>query len=120
MLFSKTLEDVKYNNLNCVQTVDRARTGGPFIHGSIPTLSNVPAAHEYDAEGPTTASQARSNRPFSNGWFASGSYLYGDAHTIQDGTNSTALLDLGQCLHDQHERSAARPDRTSRWVIESR
>jgi len=89
VLFSKTLEDVKYNNLNLVQTGTRP-DGRPLYSRLYPTLSNT-LLLTNTTEGSNYSITGKVDRPFSNGWFASGSYLYGDANTIQDGTNSTAF-----------------------------
>ena len=89
VLFSKTLEDVKYNNLNLIQTGTRP-DGRPFTRGCIPTLSNT-LLLTNTTKGSNYSITGKVDRPFSNGWFATGSYLYGDASTIQDGTNSTAF-----------------------------
>lgn len=89
VLFSKTLEDVKYNNLNLVQTGTRP-DGRPLYSRLYPSLSNV-LLLTNTTEGYNYTITGKVDRPFRNGWFATGSYLYGDARTIQDGTNSTAF-----------------------------
>ena len=80
---------MKYNNLNLVQTGTRP-DGRPVYPGCIPTLSNT-LLLTNTTEGSNYSITGKVDRPFSNGWFATGSYLYGDANTIQDGTNSTAF-----------------------------
>ena len=89
VLFSKTLEDVKYNNLNLTQTGTRP-DGRPLYSRLYPTLSNT-LLLTNTTEGSNYSITGKVDRPFTNGWFATGSYLYGDANTIQDGTNSTAF-----------------------------
>ena len=89
VLYSKTLEDVKYENLNLVQTSTRP-DGRPVYSRQYPTLSNV-LLLTNTTKGYNYTITGKVDRPFSKGWFASGSYLYGDARTIQDGTNSTAF-----------------------------
>jgi hypothetical protein len=89
VLFSKTIQDVKYNNLNLVQTGTRP-DGRPLYSRLYPSLSNV-LLLTNTTKGYNYTITGKIDRPFRNGWFATGSYLYGDARTIQDGTNSTAF-----------------------------
>jgi hypothetical protein len=89
VLFSKTIKDVRYENLNLVQTGTRP-DGRPLYSRLYPNLSNV-LLLTNTSKGYNYSLTGKIERPFRNGWFASGSYLYNDARTIQDGTNSTAF-----------------------------
>lgn len=88
ILYSKTLSDVRYENLNLTQSGAR-QDGRPIYARVFPALSNV-LLLTNTSKGDNYTLTAKIDRPFRSGWFASGSYLYGDSKTIQDGTNSTA------------------------------
>jgi hypothetical protein len=87
-LFASTIKDIAYKNLNLVQTSTLA-DGRPVFSRVNPTFSDVLLLTNTD-QGTNWSVATKLDKRFRNGWFASGSYLYGRARTINDGTNSTA------------------------------
>jgi hypothetical protein len=89
VLFSSNLEEIKYQNLNYVQAGTRA-DGRPFYARKVATINDAVLLTNTTDGGQWSLSYAL-NRPFKNGWFVGGSYLYGRAKSIIDGTSSVAL-----------------------------
>jgi hypothetical protein len=92
-LFSKTMKEIRYQNLNLVQTGTRpdgrpVYAFAPNQYGDVILLTNTGQGHSW-----TLAFEAR--RPWSSGWFASASYLYGQSKSNMDGTNSQAASNWG-------------------------
>jgi hypothetical protein len=107
-LFTKDLQDVKYQNLNyvpCGTTGTTACTGGnnntvgniPKYTRQVTSLSDV-IYLSNSSEGYSWSGVAELRRPFSNGWFFSSSYLYGKSKSIMDGTSSQAASNWGNTL----------------------
>jgi hypothetical protein len=97
-LFSKTVKDVKYENVNLVQTGTRfdgrpaydANAGGRLssaISNAI-LLTNTDLGHQWNVS-------VKVERPYRNGWFASGSYAYGQTQSSLDATSSQAASNWG-------------------------
>ena len=97
-LFSKTVDDIKYQNVNLVQTGTRfdgrpaydANTGGRVssaISNAI-LLTNTDLGRQWNMS-------FKLERPFRNGWFASGSYAYGRTRSALDAKNSQAASNWG-------------------------
>lgn len=97
-LFSKTVNDVKYQNVNLIQTGTRfdgrpaydANAGGRVssaISNAI-LLTNTDLGHQWNMS-------FKLERPFRNGWFASGSYAYGQARSALDPRSSQAASNWG-------------------------
>ena len=107
-LFTKDIQDVKYQNLNRVAcgTTGAAACSG----GNVNTVGNIPKYTRQNtafsdvifltnsSEGYSWSTVAELRRPFSNGWFVSTSYLYGRSKSIMDGTSSQAASNWGNTL----------------------
>jgi hypothetical protein len=98
LLFSKTVNDVKYENLNLIQTGTRfdgrpaydANAGGRVssaISNAI-LLGNTDLGHQWNLS-------FKLERPFRGGWFASGSYAYGQTRSALDARTSQAASNWG-------------------------
>jgi len=87
-LFTETVKDVNYTNLNLVQTGSRL-DGRPIFSKISSAYSDVIKLRNTD-QGWSRQLTAQLERRFSGGWFARGSYSYGRSRTISDTTNSTA------------------------------
>jgi hypothetical protein len=93
LVFSKNIEDIRYQNLNLVQTGTRF-DGRPVYGRQISTLSDVIFLTNTD-EGSAWTLAFEAKRPFRNGFFLSTSYSYGEAHSIMDGTSDQAASNWG-------------------------
>lgn len=87
-LFSNNLKEIKYQNLNYVQTSTRS-DGRPVYSKKVTTINDAILLTNA-AEGGQYSLSYNLNRPFRNGWFVGGSYLYGRAKSVMDGTSSVA------------------------------
>jgi hypothetical protein len=87
-LFTDTVKDVNYTNLNLVQTGTRL-DGRPIFSKVSSAYSDVIKLRNTD-QGWSRQITAQLERRFRGGWFARGSYSYGRSKTISDTTNSTA------------------------------
>jgi hypothetical protein len=88
VLFSNTVNDVNYSNLNLVQTGTRP-DGRPVFGRVNTTFSDVILLRNTD-QGDNWMVTGQLERRFRDGWFARGAYSYGRSNTISDTTNSTA------------------------------
>ncbi|MGE3274684.1 MAG: carboxypeptidase regulatory-like domain-containing protein [Vicinamibacterales bacterium] len=87
-LFSKVVKDINYQNLNlqAASTLEDGRT----VYGRVdPSYSDVILLTNTD-QGSSWSIATQLEKPFSNGFLMSGSYLYGRAKSINDGTSSQA------------------------------
>jgi hypothetical protein len=89
LLYTKTLDDINYQNLNYNKVTSTLVTGQTVV-GKVNTnlndvmlLSNTSAGHSWT----TTFSV---ERPYRHGFYFKASYLYGRAYTVNDGTSSVA------------------------------
>ncbi len=97
-LFTKDLQDVKYQNLNYVASGLVQPVGNiPRYTRKVSSLSDV-IYLSNTTEGYSWSGVAELRRPFSNGWFFSSSYLYGRSKSIMDGTSSQAGSNWGNTL----------------------
>ncbi len=96
-LYTKNLEDIRYQNLNKVQTGTQALDGRPIFGSKVSSLSDV-ILLSNSSEGSTWSGLVELRRPFSNGWFFNASYLYGRSKSITDGTSSQAASNWGNAL----------------------
>lgn len=93
-LFSTVVKDIKYENLNLEQI--GTRPDGRPLYRRIPTtglsdvifLTNTNEGHSYNFA-------VKLDKPFRNGWSASGSYAFGESEAINDGTSSQAASNWG-------------------------
>jgi hypothetical protein len=88
LLFSKTMKDIHYNNLNLAEAGTRP-DGRPFYRRANPAFSDVVLLTNTD-EGSSWSIATKIERPFRGGWTAQGSYLYGQSKTVNDGGSSQA------------------------------
>ncbi len=88
LLYSKTLEDIDYRNLNLTTSTPRP-DGRPFYVRANPAFSDVVFLTNTN-EGHSWTIATKLEKPFRNRWYAQGSYLYGRSETINDGGSSQA------------------------------
>ncbi|PYR72485.1 MAG: hypothetical protein DMF86_23475, partial [Acidobacteria bacterium] len=94
-VWSKTLEDIKYQNLNFGQVPGLTGVGGrPFFARKVTSLSDV-ILLQNTTEGYTWNIAYEARRPFSHGFFVQGSYSFGRAKSLMDGTSDQAASNWG-------------------------
>lgn len=95
LVWSRTIKDIKYQNLNFVQVPGATGIGGrEFFTRKVSTLSDV-ILLENTSKGYTWNAAYEVRRPFSHGLFVQGSYSYGQAKSIMDGTSDQAASNWG-------------------------
>ncbi|MGE3189991.1 MAG: carboxypeptidase regulatory-like domain-containing protein, partial [Vicinamibacterales bacterium] len=88
LLFSTTVKDINYQNLNltAASTLEDGRT----VYGRVnPALSDVILLTNTD-QGNTWSIATTLSKTLSKGFLMNGSYLYGRAKSVNDGTSSQA------------------------------
>ena len=94
-MFSKTVKDIAYENLNFAVNPAVTGVGGrPFFARRFPTLSDA-ILLKNTSKGSTWNAAAEVRRPFSNGVYLNGSYSYGVAKSVMDGTSDQAASNWG-------------------------
>jgi hypothetical protein len=94
-LYSSTINDVRYENLNLRRTGTLALDGRPiFARDVVLALNDVILLTNTD-EGSSWSFATEVRRPFSNGFFVNVSYLYGESETVMDGIRDQALSNWG-------------------------
>ena len=93
-LYSKNVNDVKYENLNLVQTGSRPDGRPVFSRNRVGGLSDAIFLTNTD-KGDAWSIVFKVDRPYRNRLFMSGSYLYGRSRSILDGTSSQAASNWG-------------------------
>lgn len=88
VLFSSNQNEIRYQNLNYVQTNTRS-DGRPTYAKKITTVNDAILLTNA-AEGGQWSVSYKLDRPFRNGYAVGGSYLYGRARSVIDGTSSVA------------------------------
>ncbi len=88
VLFSTNIEEIKYKNLNYVQT-GTLPDGRPRYGKLVSTVNDVVLLTNTSDGGQWSLSYSV-NKPFRSGFSVSGSYLYGKSESIMDGTSSVA------------------------------
>jgi hypothetical protein len=88
VLLSKNQNEIAYQNLNYIPIGTRL-DGRPIYAKKISTINDAILLTNTDTGSQYSLSYSL-NRPFKNGWFVGGSYLYGRAKSVMDGTSSTA------------------------------
>lgn len=97
-LFTKNIQDVKYQNLNRdLQSGRQAIDGRPIFTRDFTTLSDV-IFLTNSSKGHSWSGLFELRRPFRGGWFFNASYLYGESESIMDGTSSQAASNWGNVL----------------------
>ncbi|MFT5619663.1 MAG: hypothetical protein ACI85I_002910, partial [Arenicella sp.] len=92
LMYSKTLNNIFYENVNLKPSVENAQgaDGRPLFdrrdeidskYSRILLASNTSKGYTYNLT-------AQIQKPFSNGWTASLAYTYGDAYSVYEGTSS--------------------------------
>jgi hypothetical protein len=90
LLYSKNVNDIKYQNLNLVQRGTRTLDGRPFFtRDAVPGITDLILLTNTD-EGDAWSIAFKVERPYSDRFFANASYLYGRSRSIMDGTSSQA------------------------------
>lgn len=87
-LWADTVKDIAYTNLNL--TPVGSRQEGRPVYGRVNSAFNDVLLLRNTTEGGSWSVATKLDKQFGRGWFASGSYLYGRARSVNDGTNSTA------------------------------
>jgi Carboxypeptidase regulatory-like domain len=87
-LFSKSTDDINYQNVNLLQTATRP-DGRPFYGRVNTAFSDVILLTNTD-QGNAWNLATKLDRRFRNGWMASGSYMFGRSNTVNDGGSSQA------------------------------
>jgi carboxypeptidase family protein len=94
-VFSNTIKDIAYQNLNFVQAPGVTGVGGrPFFVRKNAAFSDA-ILLKNTSEGYSWNIAAEVRRPFSNGLYINGSYSYGQAKSIMDGTSDQAASNWG-------------------------
>ena len=88
VLFSSNVKEIKYQNLNYVQ--NRTLSDGRPAYTKLVSTVNDVVLLTNTSEGGQWSFSYKLDRPFRNGLFAGGSYLYGQSESIMDGTSSVA------------------------------
>jgi hypothetical protein len=93
-LYADTLQEILYENVNLRPTGATAFDGRPTFTRVDPATG---AAYLLTNTGGGTSwtLNFKVERPFRNGIYASASYLYNDATSVNDGTSSTAASQFG-------------------------
>jgi hypothetical protein len=93
-LYANTVQEILYENVNLRPTGSVAFDGRPTFTRVDPAtsaaylLTNTP-------DGTSWTVNFKVERPYRNGVYASASYLYNDATSVNDGTSSTAASQFG-------------------------
>ncbi len=92
---SRTVKDVAYANVNMFQNGTRPFDGRPVFGGRVSTaISNAILLQNTD-QGHQWNMSFKLERPLRNGWFASGSYAYGQTRSVLDAKSSQAASNWG-------------------------
>jgi hypothetical protein len=89
LVYTKTVKDILYKNLNWIPTGATLPDGTVQLKKFDTTLNDVMLLTNTN-QGSAWQVALKVERPFRNGFYASGSYLYGRAYSINDGTSSVA------------------------------
>jgi hypothetical protein len=89
LLYSKNVNDIKYQNLNMRQVSTRPDGRPVFARDVVPGISDLIFLTNTD-EGDAWSIAFKLERPFRDRFFANVSYLYGESRSILDGTSSQA------------------------------
>jgi hypothetical protein len=94
-VWSKTIEDIKYQNLNFAAVPGLTGVGGrPFFQRQFGSLSDV-ILLQNTSKGYSYNFAYQVRRPFTNGLFVQASYSFGRAKSIMDGTSDQAASNWG-------------------------
>lgn len=94
-LFTKNLQDIKYQNLNFVSAGTTQKIDGrPIFKRNVSSLSDV-IFLTNSSQGYSWSQMVEVHRNFSQGYYFNLSYLYGQSKSIMDGTSSQAASNWG-------------------------
>ncbi|MEO6237520.1 MAG: carboxypeptidase regulatory-like domain-containing protein, partial [Vicinamibacterales bacterium] len=94
-VFSKTVKDIAYENLNLVPAAGVTGVGGrPFFKRRVLSLSDA-ILLKNTSKGSTWNGAIELRRPISNGFYVNSSYSYGQARSVMDGTSDQAASNWG-------------------------
>jgi hypothetical protein len=93
-LFSKTVRDIRYRNLNLRQVGTRLDGRPVWSRTVAPQYSDVILLENTD-QGHSWTLTFEGRRAFRGSWFANASYMYGQSKSIMDGTSSQAASNWG-------------------------
>lgn len=93
-MYSKTLKDIAYQNLNFRASGAVRPDGRPMFTRINPAFSDLILLTDTD-KGYAYNFSARVERPFRSNWSALVGYAYGDSYTVNDGTSSQAASNWG-------------------------
>ncbi len=93
-LYADTLQEILYENVNLQPTGATAFDGRP-IFTRVDPATGAAYLLTNTTEGMSWTVNFKVERPFRNGMYASASYLYNDATSVNDGTSSTAASQFG-------------------------
>ncbi|HYN07821.1 MAG TPA: carboxypeptidase regulatory-like domain-containing protein [Vicinamibacterales bacterium] len=94
-LFSSTINDIRYENLNLRQTNTLQPDGRPIFSRNVVTTLNDVILITNTKEGSSWSIATEVRRPFANGFFVNVSYLYGESKTVMDGIRDQAVSQWG-------------------------
>lgn len=89
VIYSQTIKDIHYANPNWVQN-GVIFDGQPKVTRKSTQFSNVILLTNTD-KGDVWNGYVKLEKPYKNGWYASASYAYGYARSVNDGTSSQAI-----------------------------
>ena len=93
-LYSQNINDVRYENLNLVQTGTRPDGRPVYSRNRVAGISDLILLTNTD-QGDSWSVAFKLERPFRNRFFMNTSYLYGRSRSIMDGTSSQAASNWG-------------------------
>jgi hypothetical protein len=89
-LYTKTIEDIAYKNLNYVPITGTQPTTGQILVTKAHTDINDAMLLYNTGQGHTWTTTFSVERPYRHGVYFKASYLYGRAYSLNDGTSSVA------------------------------
>lgn len=89
MIYSKTLNDILYQDLNQQQVGTNSLDGRPTYDERFGDLTNV-IYLTNTSKGDQFTGNVKLEKPFNDNWYAMTSYTYGDSSSVNDGTSSQA------------------------------
>ena len=97
-VYTKNIQDVKYQNLNRdLQSGTQKIDGRPIFTRDVTTLGDV-IFLTNSTKGDAWSGLIELRRPFRSGWFFNASYLYGKSTATMEGTSSQAASNWGNVL----------------------